>query len=68
MKKQNKVNNKDEEGYYSMSAFTAVILSILFYYFFLSGMNIHPTLHASIGIGIFFILCALLGSILSRFW
>lgn len=63
-----KKSNKDPEGYYGVSAFIAVALAMVIHYFFISNMNIHPTLHASIGIGIFFILSAALSSILSRFW
>ncbi|GEM_PF-3695870 len=64
MKKQ----NKNDEGYYAVSAFIAVALAILIHWLLLSNINLHPTLHAGIGIGIFFILSAALSSILSKFW
>jgi len=63
-----KKSHKDPEGYYAVSAVVAVILTITIHYFFLSNFNIHSTLHVSIGIGIFFLLSAMLSSILSRFW
>jgi hypothetical protein len=63
-----KKSNKDPEGYYAVSAFIAVALAIAIHYFFISNINLHPTIHAGIGIGIFFILSAALSSVLSRFW
>ncbi|MCF7910725.1 hypothetical protein K9L16_03570 [Candidatus Pacearchaeota archaeon] len=64
MKKQ----NVDDEGYYSVSAFIAVALSILIHWLLLSKINVHPTLHAGIGIGIFFMILAAISSILRKFW
>ena len=63
-----KKSKKDDEGYYALSAFISVILAILIHWLILSNIDIHTTLHAAIGIGIFFILSAALSSILSRFW
>ncbi|MEK6906733.1 MAG: hypothetical protein AABW81_03860 [Nanoarchaeota archaeon] len=63
-----KKSKKDDEGYYALSAFIAVVLAILIHWLLLSNINLHPTLHATLGIGMFFILSAALSSILSKFW
>jgi len=61
-------SKKDNEGYYAVSGFVAIVLAIVLHYYFISNMNLHPTLHVSIGLGMFFIISAPLSSILSRFW
>ncbi len=66
MKKKTK--KKDDEGYYSISFFIAIALSLLIHWLLLSGFNFHPTLHVALGLGIFTTMVALLSPILKKFW
>ena len=59
---------KDDEGYYAVSAFIAVALTIAIHYFFISSINLHPTIHAIISILIFFLLSATISSFLAKVW
>ena len=59
---------KDNEGYYAVSAFLAVIITLIIHYFFIAPFELHTTIHVAIGIFIFFILSALFSAILGRLW
>jgi heme/copper-type cytochrome/quinol oxidase subunit 4 len=68
MKKTKKSKKKDDEGYYGVSFFIAIILTLLIHWLFLSRFNFHSTIHVAIGIGIFATIITILSSILKRFW
>ena len=58
----------DNEGYYAVSAFLSVIITLIVHYFFIAQYELHSTLHVTIGIFLFFILSALFSAILGRIW
>ena len=59
---------KDDEGYYGVSAFISIALALLIHWLFLSRINLHPTLHATLGIAVFFILVGAISPILKKVW
>ena len=61
-------NNNDDEGYYAISVFIAVVLTVLIHYFLLADINIHPTIHVVIGIFIFCLFTSLISPLLAKYW
>ncbi len=61
-------NKKDDEGYYGVGGFIAVTLTIAIHYLFISNINLHPTIHATISLFIFFLLCAITSPFLEKIW
>ncbi len=59
---------RDPEGYYVISAFISILLTLIIHYFLLSSLNIHTTIHAALAIFIFFIMSALFSALLQRIW
>ena len=59
---------KDDEGYYSISAFVGVALTIAIHYLFISTITLHPTIHVAISILFFFLISGALSALLVKFW
>ncbi|MBU0760860.1 MAG: hypothetical protein KJ600_04100 [Nanoarchaeota archaeon] len=59
---------KDPEGYYSIAALIGIIVTLVLHYFFLSQLNLHSTLHVTLGVFIFCIVVGALSSLLERVW
>jgi hypothetical protein len=55
-----------EEKSYGISALIAIIGSIIIHYLFISKIDLHPTLHVTIGILMFFVIMGALSLILSN--
>jgi len=63
-----KKSKKDDEGSYGLTVFIAVVLTIAIHYFFISDINIHPTIHLIIGMFILYLLIAALYSLVAKIW
>jgi len=59
---------KDNEDYYAIYGFIAAALTILIHYFLLANINLHPSIHVAIGILIFFLVSAIISSLLAKYW
>ena len=59
---------KDDEGYYCVSGFIAVALTIGIHYLFLSNMNFHTTIHVTISLLIFLLISGISSSLLAKVW
>ena len=55
-----------EDKSYGISTLIAITVSILIHYLFISKIDLHPTLHVTIGILMFFVIMGALGLILSN--
>jgi len=60
--------NKEDKEHYGLSALISVALALLIHWLFLSRTNLYPTLHAALGIGLFFIMVSAVSSILKKIW
>ncbi|PIN93235.1 hypothetical protein COU54_03865 [Candidatus Pacearchaeota archaeon CG10_big_fil_rev_8_21_14_0_10_31_24] len=56
------------EGYYAVASFLAIIITLVVHYFFLSGYEMHSSIHVSIGLVIFLVLSGFFSFILSKLW
>jgi len=59
---------KNDDGYYAVSAFIAIVLTIVIHYYFISNILLHPTIHATVSILIFFLLSAAISPLLEKVW
>lgn len=59
---------KDNEGYYALSFGVSIVLALLVHYLFISGIKINSTLHAAIGIVLWFIFNAVLSPVFEKLW
>ena len=62
---EKKENRIDREGYYAVSAFLAILFSLLIHYFFIAKFtSLHSTIQAGIGIALFIIISSIFSALL----
>ena len=63
-----KKSKKNIESFYGLTAFIAVVFTLVIHYFFISDINIHPTIHLIIGLFILYLLIAAILFLLIKVW